>query len=794
VTAEDGVTTNTYSLIVTKAATISNDASLGGFTLNTGTITPSFNTSTYNYTSSVGSGTSSLTITPSGSNGQATITVNGSTLTNGGATVNLVSGTNTVTVVVTAEDGVTTNTYSLIVTKAATISNDASLGGFTLNTGTITPSFNTSTYNYTASVGSGTSSMTITPSGSNGQATITVNGAALINGAATVNLITGTNTITVLVTAEDGTSTKTYTVVVTKATAISTDATLSGFVLNVGTLSPIFNANTFNYTASVGSGTSSLTITPSGSDGQSTITVDGAALTNGAATVNLITGTNTITVLVTAEDGTSTKTYTLIVTRAAVPPPTNGSIDTDGDGVPDTIELADGTDPNNPSDVKDTDGDGVPDSVELADGTDPNKAGDTKDTDGDGMADYFELKNGYDPNVADVPVDTDHDGVPDQTEIIDKTDPNNPVDAKDTDLDGVPDYIELKQGTNPANATDAKDLFGAPLVKYSKMPSVITSGVSINVGPTLSGAYINKFKINPDLPTGLKLDTANGVISGIPTQAKKSTIYVVTVSNVMGVRKSTFAMSVIPDLKPITGPSIICGKSQSINLGNEIAGGVWSTSNSSVAIVDINGKVTGIGSVSDSVKITYTLTIDSSSNAVHYTIKYYPSAPLSMRFNYQDIVINKSTVLKSRPGGVKYEWSPSVLLDNPSIENPTAKLNSETLFTIKITTANGCVSVDTLPTRVFYEPEIHIPNVFTPNGDGMNDILKLNFVEIAELKFFKVYDRYNRLVFETKSLVDTWDGTYLGRQLPSDTYYWIFSAVDNRGNVLSKSGPIIIIK
>jgi gliding motility-associated-like protein len=894
VTAEDGVTTNTYSLIVTKAATISNDASLGGFTLSTGTISPSFNTSTYNYTSSVGANTNSIVITPSGSNAQASITVNGVALTNGGATVNLVTGTNTITVVVTAEDGIVTRTYTLIVTKTnsfstnanltnlvlsnatlssnfvtstvsytssvtygtasvtivptlsdplasikvnnVTVANGASssainlavgantinvvvtaedgtstkmysviitraaastlstLSGFVLNVGTLSPSFNAGTYNYTANVGSGTSSMTITPSGSNGQATITVNGAALINGTATVNLVTGTNTITVLVTAEDGTSTKTYTVVVTKATAISTDATLSGFVLNVGTLSPIFNANTFNYTASVGSGTSSLTITPSGSDGQSTITVDGAALTNGAATVNLITGTNTITVLVTAEDGTSTKTYTLIVTRAAVPPPTNGSIDTDGDGVPDTIELADGTDPNNPSDVKDTDGDGVPDSVELADGTDPNKAGDTKDTDGDGMADYFELKNGYDPNVADVPVDTDHDGVPDQTEIIDKTDPNNPVDAKDTDLDGVPDYIELKQGTNPANATDAKDLFGAPLVKYSKMPSVITSGVSINVGPTLSGAYINKFKINPDLPTGLKLDTANGVISGIPTQAKKSTIYVVTVSNVMGVRKSTFAMSVIPDLKPITGPSIICGKSQSINLGNEIAGGVWSTSNSSVAIVDINGKVTGIGSVSDSVKITYTLTIDSSSNAVHYTIKYYPSAPLSMRFNYQDIVINKSTVLKSRPGGVKYEWSPSVLLDNPSIENPTAKLNSETLFTIKITTANGCVSVDTLPTRVFYEPEIHIPNVFTPNGDGMNDILKLNFVEIAELKFFKVYDRYNRLVFETKSLVDTWDGTYLGRQLPSDTYYWIFSAVDNRGNVLSKSGPIIIIK
>lgn len=795
VTADDGVATNTYSLIVTKAATISNDASLGGFTLSTGTISPNFNTSTYNYTSSVGANTNSIVISPSGTNAQATITVNGAALTNGGATVNLISGTNTITVVVTAEDGIVTRSYTLIVTKTNSLSTNANLSNLVLSNATLSSNFVNSTVSYTSSVPYGTTSVTILPTLSDPLASIKVNNVTVANGASSnaINLAIGANTINVVVTAEDGTSTKTYSVIITRAAA-SAVATLSGFVINIGTLSPSFNAGIYNYTANVGSGTSSVTITPSGSNGQAVITVNGSVLTNGGATINLVTGTNTITVVVTAEDGVTTKSYVVIISRAAVTNPPNTNIDTDGDGVPDAVELTEGTDPSNPNDAKDTDKDIVPDYVETQEGTNPALAGDAKDTDGDGMADYLEIKNGYDPLVIDVPVDTDKDGVPDAVEIAEGTNPNNPIDAKDTDLDGVPDYIEVKQGTSPVNAIDVKDLFGAPAIKYANIPSVITSGVNIQLVPIASTLSIIKYTITPDLPSGLILDSTTGIISGAPIQAKKLTTYIVTATNAIGSRKSTFNMAVIPSLKPIVGSSIICGKSQSIQLSNEIPGGVWSSSNTLIAMVDINGKVIGVGNTADSVMITYTLTVDSSSNAVQHKVYYYPTAPISMRLNFQDIVIGKPTVLQSRPGGVKYEWSPSGVLDNSNIANPTAILNAATLFTIKVTAANGCLSVDTLPTRVFYEPEIHIPNVFSPNGDGMNDVLKLNFVNIAELKFFKVYDRYNRLVFESKSLVNTWDGSYLGRPLPSDTYYWIFSAVDNKGNAFSKSGPIIIIK
>lgn len=73
--------------------------------------------------------------------------------------------------------------------------------------------------------------------------------------------------------------------------------------------------------------------------------------------------------------------------------------DSDGDGVPDDVEIREGTDPNNPSSVKDSDGDGVPDFVEIGNGTNPNSPSDAIDSDGDGLSDYYEARNTAPTNI-----------------------------------------------------------------------------------------------------------------------------------------------------------------------------------------------------------------------------------------------------------------------------------------------------------------------------------------------------------------------------------------------------------
>ncbi|MAM00175.1 MAG: thrombospondin type 3 repeat family protein [Alteromonadaceae bacterium] len=147
-----------------------------------------------------------------------------------------------------------------------------------------------------------------------------------------------------------------------------------------------------------------------------------------------------------------------------------GLTDTDGDGVPDHVETTDeGTDPNDPKDVKDTDGDGIPDYVEEnQENTDPTDKIDYRDTDGDGVPDFVEVKEGTGPGDPKGYKDADGDGVPDYYEQnVDGTDPNDPKNVKDTDGDGVPDYYETKiDGTDPLSKSSVKDRDGDQVPDY----------------------------------------------------------------------------------------------------------------------------------------------------------------------------------------------------------------------------------------------------------------------------------------------------------------------------------------
>ena len=99
--------------------------------------------------------------------------------------------------------------------------------------------------------------------------------------------------------------------------AASSNADLSALSLSSGTLSPIFASATTGYTASVGNATTSLTVTPTVLAGTSSLTVNGVATTSGNASgaIALNVGSNTITTVVTAQDGTTTTNYTITLTR-----------------------------------------------------------------------------------------------------------------------------------------------------------------------------------------------------------------------------------------------------------------------------------------------------------------------------------------------------------------------------------------------------------------------------------------------------------------------------------------------
>ncbi|MBB6672965.1 cadherin-like beta sandwich domain-containing protein [Cohnella nanjingensis] len=294
------------------------NANLSALSISSGTLTPNFNSATISYTASVGNATNSITVTPTSADVNASITVNGTAVISGaGQSVFLNTGSNTISVVVTAQDGLSTKTYTLTVTRAA--SSNANLSGLSISSGTLTPVFSAGTTSYTASVGSSVTSIDVTPTIADSNATVKVNGSATASGSArTVPLIVGSNTVTILVTAQDGNTIKSYTIDVTRAAPLSSNADLSNLTLSAGTLSPAFASGTTSYTASVANGVSNVDVTSTVADGTATVKINGTAVASGSAyTVALNVGANTITVLVTAQDGTTQNTYTITATRAA---------------------------------------------------------------------------------------------------------------------------------------------------------------------------------------------------------------------------------------------------------------------------------------------------------------------------------------------------------------------------------------------------------------------------------------------------------------------------------------------
>ena len=305
VTAQDPTITKTYTVTVTRN---SNDANLSALAISQGTLSPSFATGTISYSASVANSVGTLTLTPTVNFPSATVTVSGTAVTSGSPSgaISLAVGANVIPVLVTAQDG-TLQTYTVTVTRTA--SNNADPSALALSVGTLVPAFDVGTFVYTASVDNSVTSFTVSSSASEGHATITVNGHSADT---PVVLAVGANTITIVVTAQDGTTTKTYTVTVTRASAsASSNADLSGLTLSGVTLSPSFAVATTSYSATVANSVNSLTVTPTGSDANASITVNGSSA---ASAVHLSVGANRITIVVTAQDGT-TKTYTVTVTR-----------------------------------------------------------------------------------------------------------------------------------------------------------------------------------------------------------------------------------------------------------------------------------------------------------------------------------------------------------------------------------------------------------------------------------------------------------------------------------------------
>ena len=153
------------------------------------------------------------------------------------------------------------------------------------------------------------------------------------------------------------------------------------------------------------------------------------------------------------------------------------------------------------------------------------------------------------------------------------------------------------------------------------------------------------------------------------------------------------------------------------------------------------------------------------------------------------------TVLDARQlTNASYSWSPAAGLSNTRIYNPVATLNANQVYHIRMIFPSGCVTVDTLPVTVFNTSTVLVPNVFTPNGDGQNDLLYANLRGVKRLNYFRVFNRWGKKLFETADAGKGWDGRVNGELQPLATYIWTAEGMDENGRIIHRQGSFTLLR
>ncbi len=300
----------TYTLHIHRDLPSATNADLENLTVNTGILTPAFDSDTENYSVSVDNDISSIdiTLTPADSGASASINGLGEGTGPQTLTVPLDEGDNNVEIFIRASDNTTTKTYSLLVSRGP--SSNANLVNLCIDAGNLNPAFKEDTVTYQVSTDSNDTrtGSAITATLADPNATLTIGGnPAISNMKATVELEHGKNLIPIVVTAKDGITQKAY---IISVNGTVDNADLSSLIVSEGNLS--FHKDTTEYYIDVANDTETIDISAAPSGPEALVLIEGGVRTSSA--IDLEVGENTIDVMVVAQDA-STKTYTITVSR-----------------------------------------------------------------------------------------------------------------------------------------------------------------------------------------------------------------------------------------------------------------------------------------------------------------------------------------------------------------------------------------------------------------------------------------------------------------------------------------------
>lgn len=146
-------------------------------------------------------------------------------------------------------------------------------------------------------------------------------------------------------------------------------------------------------------------------------------------------------------------------------------------------------------------------------------------------------------------------------------------------------------------------------------------------------------------------------------------------------------------------------------------------------------------------------------------------------------------------GSTNYSWTPATWLSNPGIKNPISLPQNDIEYVVRVSNDVGCFDTDSIRVRVFkIKPDLYVPNAFTPNDDGDNDIFRPIPIGLKSVDLFRVYNRWGQMLYSGTGNGSGWDGRFAGRKQETGTYVWHAEGTDYLNNKVKQRGTVVLIR
>lgn len=317
--------------------------------------------------------------------------------------------------------------------------------------------------------------------------------------------------------------------------------------------------------------------------------------------------------------------------------------------------------------------------------------------------------------------------------------------------------VSNNYGTDTASATI---IVHPPPAANAGTDTCIIAGTSITLTATGGGSYL--------------WNTGDTTASTVISPAESGSYYVIVTLN-----NCTWGDGVNVNVHypaEITGEKIICYGQSSILTASTGNSYVWSTGETSESI-------TVMPMADSSFSVTITDVCDTASAIIAINVE-----PQTEAFAGNDTTIFQGTsAYLSASGGNNYLWNTGEIT---SLITVTPENTS--IYTVTVT-SNGCSGIDTVKVNVDASSSASVPSVFSPNGDGINDILYIRGRGIKEIEF-SIFNRWGEKIFEASDINTGWDGTFNGRADGPSVFVYIIKGKFLNGSEINAKGNVTLIR